>query len=127
GSESPQRAAAIRRDFGRPVMKALGLSGAGDVLAAQAYHGAVDRLLFDAKPPKDEAGLPGGNGLSFDWTLLGALDRRLPFMLSGGLDPDNVGEAIALTRPDGVDVSSGVERSPGVKDARRIADFVRRA
>jgi phosphoribosylanthranilate isomerase len=112
GRETPQRAGEIRARFGRPVMKALGVSTPADLVVAPAYLDAVDRILFDAKPPQ-AGGLPGGNGLSFDWRLIAGLDLGKPFMLSGGLDPANVGEAIALTGVRGVDVSSGVEIAPG--------------
>jgi phosphoribosylanthranilate isomerase len=125
GRETPERVAAVRRRFGLQVMKALGVREAAD-LAAAASYGAADRLLFDAKPPKD-ATRPGGNGLAFDWRLLAKLDPRLGFMLSGGLDPANVGEAVRIARPLGVDVSSGVERAPGDKDPALINAFVRAA
>lgn len=125
GRETPARVTEVRRRFGRPVMKALGIRDAAD-LAAAADFAAADRLLFDAKPPKD-ATRPGGNGLAFDWRLLAKLDPRLRFMLSGGLDPDTVTEAVRIARPLGVDVSSGVERAPGDKDPALIAAFVRAA
>ena len=125
GHETPDRVAAVRRRFGRPVMKALGIRDAADLEKA-ADFAAADRLLFDAKPPKD-ATRPGGNGLSFDWRLLAKLDPRLRFMLSGGLDPATVAEAVRIARPLGVDVSSGVERAPGDKDPALIAAFVRAA
>jgi phosphoribosylanthranilate isomerase len=123
GSETPERVAAIKERYGLPVLKALGISGHDDLAATTAYAGVADWLLLDAKPPKDSV-LPGGNGLPFDWTLLAHLDRSLPFMLSGGLDPVNVGEAIALARPDAVDVSSGVEDLPGMKNPDKIRAFV---
>jgi phosphoribosylanthranilate isomerase len=128
GHETPARVAAIRARFGIPVMKAIGIAGEGDLAQLAAYADA-DRLLVDAKPPKTDAALPGGNGLAFDWRLVAALDARgldpgRPIMLSGGLTPDNVGSAITLTGLDGVDVSSGVERAPGVKDKALIAAFV---
>lgn len=123
GHETPERCAAVRARFGVPVMKALGIGTAADVAATAAYAGAADRLLFDAKPPKD-ASRPGGLGATFDWSLLEDLDPALSFMLSGGLDPDNVGAAIRRVRPAGVDVSSGVETAPGVKSAALIAAFV---
>ncbi|WP_210496139.1 phosphoribosylanthranilate isomerase [Microvirga antarctica] len=127
GSESPERVAFIRRRFGRPVLKALGIATAQDLAAATGYLTSADYLLLDAKPPRQSDALPGGNGLSFDWGLIDSLDRTLPFMLSGGLDPANVAEAIRLTRPDAVDVSSGVESGPGVKDPDRIGAFVKAA
>jgi phosphoribosylanthranilate isomerase len=125
GRETPARVVEVRRRFGRPVMKALGIRDEAD-LAATADYAVADRLLFDAKPPKD-ATRPGGNGLAFDWRLLAKLDPRLRFMLSGGLDPDTVTEAVRIARPLGVDVSSGVERAPGDKDPALIAAFVRAA
>jgi phosphoribosylanthranilate isomerase len=123
GRETPVRVAEIRTRFGIPVMKAVGVSGPGDLARAADYLPVVDRLLFDAKPPRDAA-LPGGNGVSFDWRLLAGLDLPKPYMLSGGLDPANVATAIAVTGAPGVDVSSGVERAPGVKDPALIHAFV---
>lgn len=126
GKESPERVAAVKARYGLPVLKAIGVSGAADLERAAAYHGVADWLLLDAKPPKDAAH-PGGNGVTFDWTLLKHLDRTLPFMLSGGLDPANVAEAIRISTPDGVDVSSGVEDRPGVKNPDKIRAFVETA
>jgi phosphoribosylanthranilate isomerase len=126
GHESPERVAAIRERFGRPVIKALGIAEAADIKAARAYTPAADWLLLDAKPPKN-ADLPGGNGVSFDWRLLAGLDLEKPFMVSGGLDPSNVGQAIAISRPAGVDVSSGVETAPGLKDPAKIRAFIEAA
>lgn len=123
GHESPERVAAIRARYGRPVMKAVGIAEATDLEAARAFSAAADWLLLDAKPPKN-ADLPGGNGLPFDWHLLAGLDLQKPFMVSGGLDPSNVGTAIAISRPAGVDVSSGVETGPGIKDPEKIRAFV---
>lgn len=127
GHESVERVEAIRARFGRPVIKALGMADASDLSAIAVYRPHADRLLLDAKPPKSAQSLPGGNGLAFDWRLLAGLDPHLPFMLSGGLNPDNVGEAIALTGARAVDVSSGVEIRPGEKDPMRIEAFVRAA
>jgi phosphoribosylanthranilate isomerase len=127
GHETPERVAAIRRKFGHPVMKAIGIAEAADLAALDAYAGAVDRLLLDAKPPRTPEALPGGNGLSFDWRLLVGLDPRASFMLSGGLNPGNVAEAIRLTGSKAVDVSSGVELAPGVKDPARIEAFIKAA
>lgn len=131
GRETPERVAEIRARFGLPVMKAIGVAERADLDALAPYARVADRLLLDAKPPKTADALPGGNGLSFDWRLIEGLAQRLdppvPFMLSGGLTPENVGEAIALTHVRGVDVSSGVERAPGVKDAARIFAFVEAA
>jgi len=127
GHESPERVAAIRARFGRPVMKAIGIAEAADLSGLTAYAGIDDHVLLDAKPPRTPDALPGGNGLSFDWRLLVGLDPRLSFMLSGGLDPGNVSEAIKLTGSKAVDVSSGVEVKPGVKDPGRIEAFVKAA
>ncbi len=126
GDESPERVLAVKRRFGKPVLKAIPVAGAADLAAAQRYYGAADRLLFDAKPPKD-ATVPGGNGLVFDWELLGERRWPLPWILSGGLTPENLGEARRITRTEAVDVSSGVERAPGVKDLEKIAAFLARA
>lgn len=123
GSETPERVAAIRARTGRPVMKALGIATADDLGEIAAYATVADRLLLDAKPPPG-APLPGGNGLPFDWRLIAGLDPGLPYMLSGGLDPDTVAEAVRVTGAPAVDVSSGVERAPGIKDPDRIAAFV---
>jgi len=123
GHETPERVAAIRAKFGRPVIKAIGIAEAADLETARDYETATDWLLLDAKPPKN-ATLPGGNGLTFDWQLLAGLDLEKPFMVSGGLDPSNVGEAIAISHPAGVDVSSGVETAPGVKDPAKIRAFI---
>jgi phosphoribosylanthranilate isomerase len=114
---------AIRARFGIPVMKAIGLSSRADLDKANAYAEVADTLLFDAKPAP-EAVLPGGNGQAFDWSILSDFTARRPWMLSGGLDAANVGEALAATGARGVDVSSGVESAPGVKDSARIAAFV---
>jgi phosphoribosylanthranilate isomerase len=126
GSGTPERVAEIRARFGRPVMKAVGIADAGDLATVSAY-GGVERILLDAKPPKTAGALPGGNGLAFDWSLLAGVDPGVSFMLSGGLDPDNVAQAIELTGARAVDVSSGVERRPGDKDPARIEAFVRAA
>jgi phosphoribosylanthranilate isomerase len=126
GRESPERVAAVRRRFGLKVMKALGVREADDLAVVPGFAAVADRLLFDAKPSRD-ATRPGGNGLPFDWRLLAALDPAVPFMLSGGLGPETVAEAVRLVRPFGVDVSSGIERAPGEKDVDLIAAFVRAA
>jgi phosphoribosylanthranilate isomerase len=126
GQETPERVAAIRKRYGRPVIKALGIAEAADLEAARTYAPAADWLLLDAKPPKN-ADLPGGNGVSFDWQLLAGLDLEKPFMVSGGLDPSNVGQAITISHPAGVDVSSGVETAPGVKDPAKIRAFIEAA
>ena len=126
GGETPARLEAIRARYGRPVVKALGISSAADLAVVPAYAAVADEILFDAKPPKG-ARLPGGNGVPFDWRILRGLDLAVPFMLSGGLDPGNVGEALRVTRAPAVDVSSGVETAPGVKDPALIAAFVEAA
>lgn len=127
GHESPARVAEIRSMVGRPVMKAFGIAEKGDLAALLPYASEIEHILLDAKPPRNAGALPGGNGISFDWTLLNGLDPALPIMLSGGLNPDNVAEAIRLTRPKAVDVSSGVESGPGQKDPARIEAFVKAA
>jgi phosphoribosylanthranilate isomerase len=129
GNETPERAAAIRAVTGLPTIKALGVRDAQDVARAKAYEGAVDHLMFDAKPPTG-ADRPGGHGAAFDWGLLEGLRFSRPWFLAGGLDPWNVAEAMAASRAPLVDVSSGVERGPGVKDPGLITAFleaVRRA
>lgn len=126
GREQPERVAAIRARTGRAVMKAVGIAAAADLEAVEAYAGVADRILVDAKPPR-AGGLPGGNGISFDWRLLAGLDPRRAVMLSGGLTPDNVAAAVAATGVAAVDASSGVESRPGVKDPARIEAFVRAA
>lgn len=126
GRETPERVRHIRTRTGRPVMKALGVAQAEDLGRVAAYGGAADRIILDAKPPGGAA-LPGGNGRAFDWSLLDGLDPRLDVMLSGGLDPANVAEAIGRTRVRAVDVSSGVETRPGEKDPDKIRAFVEAA
>ncbi|GAA0302639.1 phosphoribosylanthranilate isomerase [Rhodovulum strictum] len=123
GHESPARVAEIRARFGLPVIKAVGVADAGDLPGLAEYARVADQLLVDAKPPRD-AVLPGGNGLSFDWRLIANRRWPVPWMLAGGLTPENVAEAIRLTGARQVDVSSGVESAPGVKDAALIARFV---
>lgn len=123
GSESPERIEAIRLEFGMPVIKALGISSAADLDAAQAYADVADWLLFDAKAPAG-ADRPGGNAAAFDWSLLADRKWPCPWMLAGGLDATNVAEAIRLSGARAVDVSSGVESAPGVKDAEKIAAFI---
>ncbi|WP_375456626.1 phosphoribosylanthranilate isomerase [uncultured Methylobacterium sp.] len=126
GSESPERVAAIRHLTGRPVMKALGIAGLADLDRVPAYARVADRLLLDAEPPPG-ADLPGGNGRAFDWDLLAGAALPPGWMLSGGLDASRVATALARTGATAVDVSSGVESGPGVKDPDRIAAFVRAA
>jgi phosphoribosylanthranilate isomerase len=126
GHESPERVAEVRARYGLPVMKAVGVAGEEDLSALEVYGRVADQLLVDAKPPKG-ADLPGGNGLAFDWRLIAGRRWPVPWMLAGGLTPDNVAEAIRLTGARQVDVSSGVESAPGVKDAGRIAAFLKAA
>lgn len=124
GKETPDRVSQIRDRFGLPVMKAIGVAEAEDLEAIDLYSEVADQLLIDAKPPRNSE-LPGGNGLSFDWRLLaGRKYWRRPWMLAGGLTPDNVAEAVRMTGARQVDVSSGVESAPGVKDAQKIRDFI---
>ena len=123
GSESPKRVSEVRSRYGLPVMKAVGVADQEDVAALDLYAEVADQILVDAKPPKN-ADLPGGNGVSFDWRLISARRWSKPWMLAGGLTPDNVAEAIALTGAKQVDVSSGVETAPGVKDAGVIQEFI---
>ncbi|NEX47879.1 phosphoribosylanthranilate isomerase [Pseudotabrizicola algicola] len=123
GHESPDRVAEIRARYGLPVMKAVGVADEGDLAALLDYSLVADQILVDAKPPKS-ADLPGGNGLVFDWRLVAQRRWLRPWMLAGGLTPQNVAEAIRLTNARQVDVSSGVESSPGVKDAAKVAAFV---
>ena len=126
GSESPQRVAAVKARYGLPVMKALGIASRVDVARAQLYSGVADQLLLDAKPPEGEV-LPGGNGLSFDWRLLEGESWSVPWMLAGGLRPDNVAEAVRRSAARQVDVSSGIETAPGQKSAELMAKFVSEA
>jgi len=126
GHETPDRVAEVRARYGLPVMKAVGVADEGDLAAVFDYSLVADQILVDAKPPKN-ADLPGGNGLSFDWRLVAQRRWLRPWMLAGGLTPDNVAEAIRLTNARQVDVSSGVESAPGIKDAGRISAFVKAA
>ncbi len=126
GSEDPERVAAIQRKFGVSANKAIGVAVAADLAKADAYKGKSDALLIDAKPPKGGA-LPGGNGMPFDWRLAANFHPRKPWLLSGGLDADNVATAIRLTGTRAVDVSSGVESAPGLKDIGKIKAFVEAA
>lgn len=124
GHESVARIRDIKQKFGLPVMKAIAVGTAADLAVLPGYAAVCDRILFDAKPPKD-ATRPGGLGAAFDWHLLEALDLKLPFMVSGGLNADNVAEAVRITRAGGVDISSGVETAPGIKDPEMIRNFIR--
>jgi len=128
GSESPERVAAIRARSGLPVMKVVGLRDASDLPAIDTYKHVADQIMVDAKPPRGGEGyLPGGNALSFDWRLIAGRRWPLPWMLAGGLTVENVAEAIRLTGASQVDVASGVESAPGVKDPAKVAAFIRAA
>lgn len=124
GKEPPERVADVRARFDLPVIKALPIAEEGDFAAVAPYAAVSDWLLFDAKPPKRADSLPGGNALAFDWSLLRDRDVPVPWLLAGGLDPDNVAEAIRITGAEAVDVSSGVEKARGVKDPALIAAFL---
>ncbi len=126
GRETPERVAVIRSRFGLPVMKALPVTERADLSSVHLYAKVADLLMFDARAPRG-ASRPGGLGKAFDWRLLENLELRVPFMLSGGLDAGNVGEALRITRANGLDVSSGVEHAPGEKDADKIRAFIRAA
>jgi phosphoribosylanthranilate isomerase len=126
GSETVARLADIKRKFGLEVMKVIAVETAADLAPLSGYAVVADRILFDARAPK-EATRPGGLGAVFDWHVLDKLDLNLPFMVSGGLDAGNVADAVRLTRAGGVDVSSGVELAPGVKDPEMIRAFIRAA
>ena len=123
GKESPDRVAELRARYGLPVMKVLGVAGEGDLAALMDYSLVADQLLIDAKAPKD-AILPGGNGLNFDWRLVAQRRWLRPWMLAGGLTAQNVAEAVRLTNVRQVDVASGVESAPGIKDPAKIAAFI---
>jgi phosphoribosylanthranilate isomerase len=124
GRETPERVVMVRTRFGLPVMTALPIETRSDLSPIRLHADVADRLLFDARPPR-EATRPGGLGQRFDWTLLSDIDPGVPFMLSGGLNATNVAEALRITRASAVDVSSGVERAPGNKDPDKIRAFVR--
>jgi phosphoribosylanthranilate isomerase len=126
GRATPARVAAVRARFGLPVMKAVGVHDEGDLPALEAYGRVADQLLVDAKPPAG-ADLPGGNALAFDWRLIARRRWPVPWMLAGGLTPGNVAEAVRLTGARQVDVSSGVESAPGIKDTGRIEAFLQAA
>jgi phosphoribosylanthranilate isomerase len=124
GDESPERVAAAKRCFGRPVMKAVAIAGFADLLGAARYEDVADILLFDAKPPLHPDALPGGNGLAFDWALIADRPWLAPWMLSGGLTAELLPEAVRISGAAAVDVSSGVESHPGVKDLDKIRAFL---
>lgn len=123
GDESPARVQAIKSRFQLPVIKAFAISAATDLDQVAAYVTVIDWILFDAKAPAS-SNIAGGNGIAFDWTILKGKTFAKPWMLSGGLTPDNVAEALSILKPDAVDVSSGVESTRGVKDAQKIRDFI---
>jgi len=123
GDETPERVLDVKQRFGLPVMKALPIARPADVGHVRAYEPAVDRLMFDAKPPKD-ATRPGGNALAFDWTLIAGEKWEKPWVLAGGLTPENVAEAIRISGANAVDVSTGVEDAPGRKSAAKIRAFI---
>src|SRR5215469_1254754 len=123
GSETPDRVAAAKLRFGRPVMKAVAITGTEDVLGAVRYQDVADLLLYDAKAHRPDA-LPGGNGLAFDWELIAGRSWRVPWMLSGGLTAESLPEAVRVSGAAAVDVSSGVESRPGVKDVEKIRAFL---
>ncbi|KSV93454.1 phosphoribosylanthranilate isomerase [Sinorhizobium sp. GL28] len=122
GSEDPERLLTVKAMYGLPIMKALSVRDASDLERIDPYIGIADRFLFDAKPPQG-SDLPGGNGVSFDWKLLDALDGSVDYMLSGGLNASNIGEAMVQTRARAIDISSGVESAPGVKDLKLMESF----
>ncbi|MCP4319715.1 MAG: phosphoribosylanthranilate isomerase [Hyphomicrobiales bacterium] len=122
GSESPERLRTVKDRYGLPVMKALALREQGDLDLIGPYRGVADGFLFDAKPPAGSE-LPGGNGVAFDWAILSSLDADIDYMLSGGLNADNIGSALAQTGAKAIDISSGVESAPGVKNVGLIAEF----
>ena len=126
GNETTERVTFIKTRYGLPVMKAVGVANAPDLESIEAYSSVADQILVDAKPPK-EAVLPGGNGLTFDWRLVAGRRWSVPWMLAGGLTPDNVGEAVRLTGAQQVDVASGVESAPGIKDISAISSFIEAA
>ena len=126
GRETVARLRDVKQKFGLQVMKALAVETAADLASLPFYAAVADRILFDARAPK-EATRPGGLGAVFDWHVLENLDLKLPFMVSGGLNAGNVAEAVRVTRAGGVDVSSGVERAPGIKDPEMIRAFIRAA
>lgn len=126
GHESPARVAEVKARYGLPVMKAIGIAEAGDLDQIDLFSDVADQLLIDAKPPKG-ASRPGGNAQAFDWALIAGRDWSLPWLLAGGLTPENVAEAVARTGARQLDVSSGVESAPGIKDATLVRAFIENA
>ncbi|MER9407453.1 phosphoribosylanthranilate isomerase [Mesorhizobium caraganae] len=124
GAETPERVAAVKARYGLPVMKVFSVSEAADLDRLKPFIGIADRFMFDAKPPKGSL-LPGGNGVAFDWGILAGLDAGLDYMLSGGLNAANIGDALRSANPPAIDISSGVESAPGVKDPALIEQFFR--
>lgn len=127
GKETPERIRAIKQATGKLIIKSFSLGEPSDLLPLKAFAKVTDMILFDAKPPKSEGNLPGGNGLRFDWRLLDGLTLDRPWLLAGGLDVHNLADAVRLCGAGAVDVSSGVEASLGVKDNAKILDFLRLA
>jgi len=123
GSETPHRVREVKNRYGLPVIKALGISAADDLAKIELFNAVADQILVDAKPPKD-AVLPGGNGLSFDWTLIAGWRWPVPWLLAGGLTPENAALAVEMTGARQLDVSSGVESAPGIKDVEKIRAFI---
>ena len=124
GAETPARVAEVKARYGLPVMKVFSVSEAADLERIKPFVGIADRFMFDAKPPKGSQ-LPGGNGVAFDWRILAGLDAGLDYMLSGGLNAANIGDALRSANPPAIDISSGVESAPGVKDPALIEQFFR--
>lgn len=124
GDETPERCRAISIYFGLPIIKAIKVSTKADLKQAKLYEDAVDWLMFDARPPVDGAALPGGNGKAFDWKIMQGVEFKRPWLLAGGLTPDNLAEAVKQSGARAVDVSSGVESAPGKKDPKKIAAFL---
>lgn len=123
GSETPERVSEIKMRYGLPVMKAIALSNVADLEGATSYEGVADMILFDAKAPVG-VDVPGGNGVPFDWGLMDHFNPDVPYMLSGGLNTDNIHDALARSGAKSIDVSSGVESSPGVKDLKLVREFL---
>ncbi|EJF91168.1 phosphoribosylanthranilate isomerase [Bartonella tamiae] len=123
GHESAKDIQSMKKRYDLPVIKAISIYDENDMKTAHSYKGIADILLLDTKAPKN-ASLPGGNGISFDWSLMKLLDADIKTMLSGGLNANNVKQAIHIARPDGIDISSGIEKTPGVKDIQLMRNFI---